>query len=95
MRFLFASPVHSIDEVAKSYNLQAQTLHSFLQKNIEFLSKRKGPVDVVDKNLMLRLPKLGDQHIHLQRLEKAKGRYGYKLVSNLPWWTVIPLKDGN
>jgi len=95
MKFVFASPVHSIDEVAKSYKLPAEILLVFLEKSIEWLNKRRGPADVVDKNLMIRLVKLGDEHIILQRLEKAKGRHGYKLVLNAPWWTVLVLKgDG-
>jgi len=91
MKFLFAR-THSIDEVAKSFSLPAETILSFLQKNIEYVSKCRGPIDVVDKTLMLRVVKLGDGHILLQRLEKAKGRYGYKLVLNAPWWTVLVLK---
>ena len=95
MRFLFASP-HSIDEVSRSFSLPAESLLSFLKKNIEYVSKCKSPIDLVDKSLMLRLVKLGDGHILLQRLEKAKGRRGYKLVHNAPCWTVLVLKgDGS
>ena len=86
-RYLFADRLQSIDEVAKSFNMNPDTILEFLKRN-----QIKPSQEAVDKNLMLRLVHLRDGHMLLQKLEKSKGCKGYRLVTGGPW-TVIILQE--
>jgi len=87
-RFLFTDRLQSIDEVAESYEMNADAILEFLRRN-----RIKPGQDAVDRTLMLRLVHLQDGHMLLQKLEKSKGCKGYRLVTGGPWWTVIILQE--
>jgi len=91
--FLFTRVVEDIEAVAASFQMPCKDLQEFIEENLPKLVDTIGQDDFIDKNLMLRLVKLHDGHVLLQRLRKSRGCKGHSIDNSVNWWTVIVLED--
>jgi len=90
--YLFSRNIEASDRVREFLQVPLLQFEEFMQTGLTSILNSQGPCEYVDKNLMLRLVKLGDGHILLQRLQKSRGWKGYSVDSSTFWWTVIALE---
>jgi len=90
--YLFSRHIEDSDRVREFLQVPLLQFEEFMQTGLTSMLNSQGPCDYIDKNLMLRLVKLGDGHILLQRLQKTRGSKAYRVDSSTFWWTVIALE---